>query len=708
MASSSCDIVEVGWATGSYSKWTITEASDSYCFYAGRVTSSSTYYRTRIHIKTPNFGGEPARIVVKLTVQNPSNSDAKSSVGGLMGVLATEALVPNQCVDASNGGGPASTLKKYVISTSSDTYQDAECTISDNRSNQETGATTYLKFDSGDTPIQPNTDYYVYIMRAANAPNSGYSRFKNDSENLTATMYYTANRTLTLSVNEPSGATFTTIDGETSVTVDEGTVIETIATAEQGYRLRSYSGTASDGSGTDYWYPENETQDYQAWTMDSDREITVNVVHNVYSITYLPNDGVSTDKRTGTATFDIEFSPIANPFVRKGYNFVGWNTKANGTGTTYRVGVDYIWDTPYDVTLYAQWEAKQFTIYYDSLGGDNHTPAGDTDVATYGSYYYPRNYQEVDKPYHTFIGWTTNPNGSDDGNEWTFEGGKWNGDYGDSGYAIDENNEVHLYAMWYAHRVEISYRTGWDHDEDEGADYCTFTGIEHDMNYHEVFSYSYIVGTDSQMIIEPYNNKTGIYMRKTGHIGVGQWVCHESWSMNNTDGSQSSNSHNGIVSSDTVFDDPISLAEYFGESLERGNVVLLLCPTWRPEEYVISFDVGGRVLSSKQYQEYGEPIRLWDYSPYRDGYTFLGWDTDSSAETVVYMPGDDFCENRDTILYAVWQRTVIPGSAGVYFKVNSEFKNGVTYVKVPDRGWVNGETVYFKVNGRWKVVQHGE
>ena len=49
-----------------------------------------------------------------------------------------------------------------------------------------------------------------------------------------------------------------------------------------------------------------------------------------------------------------EFIKIStNTFTRDNYYFIGWNTKENGSGTTYKVGQEIqIVD---DITLYAQW-----------------------------------------------------------------------------------------------------------------------------------------------------------------------------------------------------------------------------------------------------------------------------------------------------------------------------------------------------------------
>ncbi len=53
--------------------------------------------------------------------------------------------------------------------------------------------------------------------------------------------------------------------------------------------------------------------------------------------------------------------------VRNGYEFVEWNTKADGNGTSYAPGGNY--DADADVTLYAIWNSLTYTITYDANGG---------------------------------------------------------------------------------------------------------------------------------------------------------------------------------------------------------------------------------------------------------------------------------------------------------------------------------------------------
>lgn len=47
---------------------------------------------------------------------------------------------------------------------------------------------------------------------------------------------------------------------------------------------------------------------------------------------------------------------------------------------------------------------------------------------------------------------------------------------------------------------------------------------------------------------------------------------------------------------------------------------------------------------------------LSDAVPTRNGYTFLGWSTNSQASTAMYQPGDAVTPSGNLILYAIWSR----------------------------------------------------
>ena len=102
-------------------------------------------------------------------------------------------------------------------------------------------------------------------------------------------------------------------------------------------------------------------------------EIDVTVTSDVeeFTVTYYGNGG------TGSVV-DAE-SPYesgstvtvkSNGFTRNGYNFVNFNTKQDGSGTSYNPGETFTIDS--DVSLYAQWEQTAVTTYtvtYNGNGG---------------------------------------------------------------------------------------------------------------------------------------------------------------------------------------------------------------------------------------------------------------------------------------------------------------------------------------------------
>ena len=75
-----------------------------------------------------------------------------------------------------------------------------------------------------------------------------------------------------------------------------------------------------------------------------------------YTVTFNGNGGVINGNSTATATADGAYTLYSNSFptaTRSGYNFSGWNTSANGTGTW--VSAPYTFKA--NTTLYAQWSA---------------------------------------------------------------------------------------------------------------------------------------------------------------------------------------------------------------------------------------------------------------------------------------------------------------------------------------------------------------
>lgn len=80
--------------------------------------------------------------------------------------------------------------------------------------------------------------------------------------------------------------------------------------------------------------------------------------------------GGSTSKLTG-CKIGTSYTLPANGFIRPGYTFTGWNTKADGTGTAYANKAtvkDLTKTNSATVTLYAQWKVNSYSIAFKCNG----------------------------------------------------------------------------------------------------------------------------------------------------------------------------------------------------------------------------------------------------------------------------------------------------------------------------------------------------
>lgn len=106
---------------------------------------------------------------------------------------------------------------------------------------------------------------------------------------------------------------------------------------------------ASDGAGT-WTHTVTKTCRYCGWEEHTGEK--------AYDLTYDLNG--SEDKQAAdfaTVKCVTETEVTADKPVRKGYSFVGWNTAADGSGTSYEAGAKVELSAP--VTLFAQWKKDE-------------------------------------------------------------------------------------------------------------------------------------------------------------------------------------------------------------------------------------------------------------------------------------------------------------------------------------------------------------
>ncbi|MAF74221.1 MAG: hypothetical protein CMH39_09450 [Micrococcales bacterium] len=134
--------------------------------------------------------------------------------------------------------------------------------------------------------------------------------------------------------------------------------------------------------------------------------------------------------QSGDAASDVTVS-TTEP-TRAGYTFTGWNTAADGTGTSYAGNDSYTLPNSGTDTLYAQWQINTVGLEYDPRGGGGEPgdqsgdAASDVTVST----------TEPTRAGYTFTGWNTAADGS--GTSYA----------GDDSYTLPNSGTDTLYAQW--------------------------------------------------------------------------------------------------------------------------------------------------------------------------------------------------------------------------------------------------------------------
>jgi large repetitive protein len=135
---------------------------------------------------------------------------------------------------------------------------------------------------------------------------------------------------------------------------------------------------------------------------------TVTAIPAPFVVTYSLNGGTLTPT---TANFTLG-TPLTLPLpTRSGYTFTGWNTAANGSGTS--VGLNGGSYSPSAaITLTAQWSAIVYTISYNGNGNTAGANPSAGSFSTGGSSHSISTAGNLVKTGYTFDGWTTGSNGS--------------------------------------------------------------------------------------------------------------------------------------------------------------------------------------------------------------------------------------------------------------------------------------------------------
>ena len=129
----------------------------------------------------------------------------------------------------------------------------------------------------------------------------------------------------------------------------------------------------------DGWYTDilNGTKISSTTVVTTDVTYYAHWIANKYTVKYNGNGATSGTIANKEVSYDETFSLEKNVFVKTGYTFKEWNTKSNGTGTSYNenASVSNLTETADDiVNLYAIWE--------DKTGPNTTAPGAVSDVSS--------------------------------------------------------------------------------------------------------------------------------------------------------------------------------------------------------------------------------------------------------------------------------------------------------------------------------------
>lgn len=166
-----------------------------------------------------------------------------------------------------------------------------------------------------------------------------------------------------------------------------------------------------------------------------------------YKISFKPNGGTGTmEEQIFTCGEGKKLSK--NKYTRKGYTFVGWNTRKDGKGKSYTENqkVESLCKEDGEVfELYAMWKGNPYQVAYDGNGATSGTVK--TSKHVYGTES-KLNTNHFKRKGYTFAGWNTRKDG---------KGKSYTNQSKVKTLTTTYNGTVTLYAKWKATQYSISY-----------------------------------------------------------------------------------------------------------------------------------------------------------------------------------------------------------------------------------------------------------
>ena len=418
-----------------------------------------------------------------------------------------------------------------------------------------------------------------------------------------------------------SSKTVTDMPNAQTKTQEIDVTLSSMTPKRNGYIFAGWS-TSANGS-VEYKPGSRFTKD-----LDSNgASITLYAVWTPWKHTIHYNSNIPTNAPTGTTTvsnmpgdqtktFDEKLTISSNKPTRKGYNFAGWSTSANGN-VVYQPGAEYKNDqNGGTVTLYAKWTAWKHTVTYDKNVPANSKKTDVKNMPGNQTKIYDQNLtlqsNVPTRTGYTFVKWTTNK----DGTGTAYQPG--------SQYSYNRDSDggtVTLYAVWTPWKYTVRY----DKNVPASSSSQTVSNMPADQTKTE------------EVNLTLSSNKPS----RNGYIFNG-WQAQ--------------------INGKAVDYQPGATLSYDPDV--KGSVITLKAK-WTAWKHTIHYDKNVPASSKKTNVTNmpGDQVKVFDTAlsiqpmvPKRTGYTFKGWSTTANGKAE-YQPGNKYNhdQNDGTVtLYAVW------------------------------------------------------
>ena len=397
-------------------------------------------------------------------------------------------------------------------------------------------------------------------------------------------------------------------------------------------------------------------------------------IANTYTVKYNGNGENSGTTPSSSHTYDTAKNLTANGYVKNGYQFVGWNTQANGSGTSYsdKQSVKNLTATNGGtVTLYAQWKPYTLTIRYHGDGAlkDGSTNVSGKDVlleekvAYNGSYSHLKDATKLSKDGYTPNNgnWIVGKNGSTVvSSSKSLANGETVGIYLGCISSFHKSNvTVDLYPEWIANTWTVKYDANGGNGSMENTTHVWNGGIKVRKNTFEKPLYTFRGWNLSRV----NNGKTEWLYAKSDNswAGAGSWY-------------ESGKQPSGYVKYKLADEQVLQACTLI------KNDVITTHAQWTPNTYYVTYDAnGGSGAPAQQAFVADSGTKLSTTKPTRTGYTFVNWDYMGNK----FNPGDAIPTDWGSFtLKAQWKAnsyTITYNGNGGLYNGSSTWSNTAKY-----------------------------